>query len=138
MVRVLHIYRLIQAHVYSEVIDGCLNGPRLLASDRVSYLLVSRAPTQEPYPSPPQTPSLSSVGQEAFKVRGEEKHEFQVLLTSLHCLGDGMAMHTLANDFFSIIGGSMSDDELRTYVAAEWKKCIEQPVADGVRSFLHS
>ncbi|KZV77597.1 hypothetical protein PENSPDRAFT_7426 [Peniophora sp. CONT] len=114
-----------------EVIDSCLNGSRILASDRVSHLSVSRAPAQEPYPSPPQTPSLSSVGQDAFQTAREEKHEFQVLLTALHCLGDGMAMHTMANDFFSMVGGSKSDDELRAYMAAEWKKHVERPMADG-------
>ena len=116
------------------MIDSCLNGPRLLASDRVSYLLVSRAPAQEPYPSPPQTPSLPSVGQGAFRTSGEEKHEFQVLLTALQCLGDGMAMHTRANDFFSMVGGGMSNDELRASVAAEWGARIAKPMADGVRS----
>ncbi len=39
----------------------------------------------------------------------------------MHFLGDGMALHQFANDFFGLLGGEKSDDELREMLHEEWR-----------------
>ncbi|QRV78000.1 hypothetical protein RhiJN_06015 [Ceratobasidium sp. AG-Ba] len=62
-----------------DLLDSYLNGPRLLSSDRTSYLIIAHDPA-----SP------------------DEHHFF---LCAMHCIGDGMALHTCANEMLSFLGG---------------------------------
>ncbi|KAJ7293723.1 hypothetical protein C8J57DRAFT_35901 [Mycena rebaudengoi] len=82
-----------------ELIDTYLNGPRTLSNDRLSYLVVSQS-----------NPDSSA----------EQSQEFDMLICATHFLGDGMALHQFANDFFSLLGGGSADEDLRSMVTDEW------------------
>jgi len=86
-----------------ELIDSYLNGPRTLSNDRLSYLIVST-------PEAPDTPSPN--------------HEF--FICAAHFLGDGMALHQFANDFFTLLGSSKTIDELETLLRDEYKTRLGQ------------
>ena len=43
-----------------------------------------------------------------------EVSEFDILICSTHFLGDCMALHTFANEFFSLIAGSSAESPLKT------------------------
>lgn len=62
----------------ADLILRYLNGPRLLSSSHLSHLTIS------------QSPSSSS--------------HFDILLATTHFVGDGMALHTLMNDFYGLVG----------------------------------
>ena len=86
----------------TELIDSYLNGPRTLSNDRLSYLIVSSrdsdhlpTPVSTPNPDMPNTAS-SNLG---------EIREFDLLICAMHFLGDGMALHRFANEFFTILAG---------------------------------
>ncbi|KAG5650740.1 hypothetical protein H0H81_011184 [Sphagnurus paluster] len=81
-----------------ELIDSYLNGPRTLSNDRISYLVVSF----------PQRDALTAT---------TVKCEF--LICAAHFLGDGMALHQFANDFFSLLGSSTTS-ELAALLSLEW------------------
>ncbi|KAG8734159.1 hypothetical protein FRC10_011926 [Ceratobasidium sp. 414] len=61
-----------------DLLSTYLNGPRLLSTSRTSYLFIARDPAS-----------------------GDEWHLF---LCALHCIGDGMALHTCANEMLSLLG----------------------------------
>lgn len=61
-----------------DLISRYLNGPRLLSSSHLSHLTISQSPS---------SPS-----------------HFDILLATTHFVGDGMALHTLMNDFYGLVG----------------------------------
>ncbi|KNZ73594.1 hypothetical protein J132_10842 [Termitomyces sp. J132] len=81
-----------------ELIDSYLNGPRLLSDDRISYLIVS---------FPHET--HSSI----------ETLKCEFLISAAHFLGDGMALHQFANEFFGLLGSS-STSQLSRLLSSEW------------------
>ncbi|KAI0375191.1 hypothetical protein BV20DRAFT_1009355 [Pilatotrama ljubarskyi] len=109
-----------------ELIDAYLNGPRTLSNTRLSYLILSEPPSSPILmPTPPRTPSPTTVLFEADSAFEEEvpvepKREYELLICAMHFLGDGMALHQFANDFFGLLGGAKSDDELRDMLEEEW------------------
>ena len=120
-----------------ELLDSYLNGPRTLSNSRLSYLILSE-PGQdpEPLPTPPRTPSPSlsagSFGPTQDEVlvtedapapapAEEELRQYDLLICAMHLLGDGMALHQFANDFFGLLGGERTDEELQEMLHAEWR-----------------
>ena len=109
----------------AELIDAYLNGPRTLSNSRLSYLVVSHAerdpantlltPPPTPVPSAEHEPSLASNHE-----HGLPPSHFDILICAMHFIGDGMALHTFANDFFGLLGGVKSDAELEEMLRAEW------------------
>lgn len=87
----------------SDLIDSYLNGPRTLSNDRLSYLIVSS-----------DDPS-----------QGMEKN-FDFLICATHFLGDGMALHQFANDFFTLLGGPSSIEDLQTKLSMEWQSRVQK------------
>ncbi|KZT75031.1 hypothetical protein DAEQUDRAFT_720240 [Daedalea quercina L-15889] len=114
-----------------ELVDSYLNGPRTLSNSRLSYLVVCR-PGLGTLPTPPRTPSPSrdkfaareglteSTGLEADQ--NASISQFDVLFAAMHFLGDGMALHQCANDFFGLVACGKSDDELAKVLDDEWKR----------------
>jgi hypothetical protein len=45
----------------------------------------------------------------------------ELLICATHFIGDGMALHQFANDFFGMLGG-FSQEELDQLVVDEWKQ----------------
>ncbi|KAI0652039.1 hypothetical protein C8Q79DRAFT_1005272 [Trametes meyenii] len=109
-----------------ELIDTYLNGPRTLSNSRLSYLILSEPPSSPTLmPTPPRTPSPTHVPLEAESASEDEgeaeaQHDYELLICAMHFLGDGMALHQFANDFFGLLGGAKSDDELRDLLQEEW------------------
>ncbi|TFK90810.1 hypothetical protein K466DRAFT_484133 [Polyporus arcularius HHB13444] len=124
-----------------ELIDTYLNGARTLSNTRLSYLILSE-PLSSPelMPTPPRTPSPTSAPLELHTVpeaedpgaESDRQHQYELLICAMHFLGDGMALHQFANDFFGLLGGEKSDDELREMLHEEWRvrwgDVAEEPV----------
>ncbi|KAG5647756.1 hypothetical protein DXG03_008479 [Asterophora parasitica] len=89
-----------------ELIDSYLNGPRTLSNDRISYLMVSL----------PKESDGTTL-----------KCEF--LMCAAHFLGDGMALHQFANDFFGLLGSSSTPTELAALLSSEWETRYDQHAA---------
>ncbi|VDB86578.1 unnamed protein product [Peniophora sp. CBMAI 1063] len=116
-----------------ELMEAYLNGPRTLSATRLSYLIISRTPSSDPYPSPPQTPTVPvnlAALQSQLVQEETEVHDFSFFLAAVHSIGDGMALHALANDFFCLLGGSMSVPELHGLLVTEWEKRCNTPLSD--------
>ncbi|OSD03262.1 hypothetical protein PYCCODRAFT_1434677 [Trametes coccinea BRFM310] len=127
-----------------ELIDTYLNGPRTLSNDRLSYLILSE-PSTSPglMPTPPRTPSPTAAFFETDAASeenvAEQKRDYELLICAMHFLGDGMALHQFANDFFGLLGGPKSDDDLREILEEEWctrwrvapEECILPPALEN-------
>lgn len=68
-----------------EFLDAYLNGPRTLSDERLAYLIISTS-----------APTFSSTSP-------DEEQEYDLFLLSTHFLGDSMALHTTANEFFELL-----------------------------------
>ncbi|KAI5478834.1 hypothetical protein MNV49_004566 [Pseudohyphozyma bogoriensis] len=68
-----------------ELLDNYLNGPRTLSDSQLSRLIIS-------------TPASSFTD-------SSDDQEFDFFLFTTHFLGDGMALHTSANEFFTLLSG---------------------------------
>ncbi|KAJ7597467.1 hypothetical protein C8J56DRAFT_320793 [Mycena floridula] len=79
------------------LLNEYLNGPRTLGPEKLSYLTISSHPDTR-YP-------LQS---------------YDFLLQATHFIGDGMALHNFANDFFVLLGDSkLTDDDLNDLLNSE-------------------
>ncbi|KAJ6621220.1 hypothetical protein B0H10DRAFT_2175488 [Mycena sp. CBHHK59/15] len=87
-----------------ELIDTYLNGPRILSNERLSYLVVSQS---EPINAP--------AAKEETNIR-----DYDMLICATHFLGDGMALHQFANDFFGLLGSGSADEDLEVMLTDEW------------------
>ncbi|KAH9486485.1 hypothetical protein JR316_0000550 [Psilocybe cubensis] len=82
-----------------DLIDAYLNGPRTLSDSRLSYLIVSSDDPTE-----------------------EIKKSYDFLICATHFLGDGMALHQFANDFFLLLGSSLDLVDLNKKLFSEWSE----------------
>jgi hypothetical protein len=123
------------------LIDSYLNGPRTLSNERLSYLIVSRTPTLDAQlPTPPSTPRVSpdvSADLAAHPTRDDRVFNHELLICATHFIGDGMALHQFANDFFGMLGSARSQEELDQLVTDEWKQRWGQPLPSDVCFQLH-
>ncbi|EKM61320.1 uncharacterized protein PHACADRAFT_247854 [Phanerochaete carnosa HHB-10118-sp] len=110
----------------AELIDSYLNGPRTLSNSRLSYLVISHG-EEDPATSlltPPRTPSPSYESLKSTAALNNEDglphSQFDILICAMHFIGDGMALHTFANDFLGLLGSEKSDAELEAMLHAEW------------------
>ena len=89
------------------LIDAYLNGARTLSNDRLSYLIISFDCANTNIPT-----DHSLV----------KNYDFMICAT--HFLGDGMALHQFANDFFVLLGSCMDETTLLEKLTIEWsEKC---------------
>jgi len=103
-----------------DLLESYLNGPRTLSNQRLSYLIVSETPKVDGHlPTPPGSmdPSARLPEQDVNGV-----FEYELLICAAHFIGDGMALHQFANDFFGLLGGTSSQEELDQLVSNEWKQ----------------
>lgn len=99
-----------------QLIDDYLNGKRTLSNQRLSYLVVSNGATG--LPTPPLTPQLHSPAEET----SVSNPNYDLLICAAHFLGDGMALHQFANDFFSLLAADKSLQELEEQLNEEWER----------------
>ncbi|OCH94684.1 hypothetical protein OBBRIDRAFT_810282 [Obba rivulosa] len=122
-----------------ELIDSYLNGPRTLSNTRLSYLVVSEpAGSNTAIPTPPRTPSPSrpSTEAEAEAINSSESttepdHHYELLICAMHFLGDGMALHQFANDFFGMLGSDKNDADFEAMLETEWRERWQDIGADA-------
>ena len=96
----------------SDLIDTYLNGPRTLSNERLSYLVVSSDDKSQ-----------------------DEDRNHDFLICATHFLGDGMALHSFANDFFGLLGSTLDDKSLEEKLSSEWsERCL--PSKDTVCQFI--
>ena len=89
---------------YEELLESYLNGPRTLSNERLSYLIVSQKKDEQ----------------------GSERN-IDFLICATHFLGDGMALHQFANDFFSLLGGELDEAGLLKKLDLEWnERCAKE------------
>lgn len=106
------------------LIDNYLNGERTLSNERLSCLFVG---CTRDLPTPALTPELEKSENETRESEDEEC-QFDILMCTTHFLGDGMALHTFANELFTLLGGASSEgavrstEEIETLLEAEWEK----------------
>ena len=108
-----------------DLLEWYLNGPRTLSNERLSYLVVSRTPAPDgELPTPPATP-LNSVdppdGLTEEVADSDRVVDFELFICAAHFIGDGMALHQFANDFFGLLGSASSAEDIERLVAGEWK-----------------
>ncbi|KIM47643.1 hypothetical protein M413DRAFT_439312 [Hebeloma cylindrosporum] len=85
-----------------DLIDAYLNGPRTLSNERLSYLVVSSDDESQ-----------------------DEERNYDFLICATHFLGDGMALHSFANDFFGLLGSTLDDKSLEEKLSDEWsERCL--------------
>ncbi|CAE6455072.1 unnamed protein product [Rhizoctonia solani] len=84
-----------------DLLSNYLNGPRLLSAMRTSFLIIARDP--------------------------EHDHQWHLMLCAMHCIGDGMALHTCANEMLLLLGVGGEMDALRQLVASQLDKIIDLP-----------
>jgi hypothetical protein len=96
-----------------ELLDSYLNGPRTLSNARLSYLIVSR-------PGMPVSQHCEHTARQ-----NEDDEEVELMICATHFLGDGMALHAFANDFFTLLNGGSSLEELKVKLREKWESCLE-------------
>lgn len=89
------------------LIDAYLNGVRTLSNDRLSYLIIS-SDCENTNVSTDH--SLKSV------------KNYDLMICATHFLGDGMALHQFANDFFVLLGSCMDQTALLEKLTIEWSE----------------
>ncbi|PPQ99567.1 hypothetical protein CVT24_005355 [Panaeolus cyanescens] len=106
MVHMVHSGLLLRMLMRSltALIDAYLNGPRTLSNERLSYLIVSGEHVKK------DCPVKDAV------------EDCNFLICATHFLGDGMALHTFANDFFSILGSTLTVHQLTDLLSNEWEE----------------
>jgi hypothetical protein len=78
------------------MISTYLNGPRILDNTRLSCLFLG---TPSPF-SPPSSPC-----------KEDNKAQYELMLCATHFLGDGMALHTFMNEFYTLVGGDKTTED---------------------------
>ncbi|EJD40848.1 hypothetical protein AURDEDRAFT_69593 [Auricularia subglabra TFB-10046 SS5] len=89
-----------------DLVNTYLNGPRTLSNDRLSYVVVA---------TPQDTPGFP------FAVDGPGQ-EFHFLLAAPHCLGDGMALYRMSDEFFEMLASEKTDEDLKDVLHSEWER----------------
>ncbi|GAA5838397.1 hypothetical protein JCM9279_003231 [Rhodotorula babjevae] len=83
-----------------DLLDEYLNGPRFLSDDRLAHLVIS---------TPHHTFAPSETGA-AAAVDADAEQEYDLFLLSTHFIGDGMALHSTANELFTLLAGAPSGE----------------------------
>lgn len=89
--RAENLIALIAGHDHRDLLDDYLNGPRTLSDNRLSFLVVST----------PDDPSANE---------GDKLQQYHFMLFSTHFIGDGMALHATANEFFELLSQPAGSD----------------------------
>lgn len=98
----------IKTRLSKELIDSYLNGERTLSNDRLSYLVFS---------------SSSSSPSSSCNDDDNPQTNFDLLICAAHWIGDGMALHTFANELFHLLSHHASSElELMILLKQEFKR----------------
>lgn len=138
------------------LLERYLNGPRTLSNDKLAYLVLSTHSSSKsaPPPTPMATPNpadgAAAFADELSVSEPEDMREFDLLICAAHFLGDGMALHRFANEFFTLLAGTdeatgseRTTDAIVDLVRQEWearwsagavprKNVLPPPVEEGL------
>ncbi|TDL28336.1 hypothetical protein BD410DRAFT_737560 [Rickenella mellea] len=104
-----------------DLIDTYLNGTRTLSNERLSYLIVAHSKQSSGLETPLPTPDLAKTLNVLFE--GESiVNEHDLLICAAHFIGDGMALHNFANEFFSTLSSDRSTKDIEDILHTEWEK----------------
>lgn len=106
-----------------------MNGPRTLSNTRLSYLVVSHSHEQD-LPTPPLTPVPEHGAPSEMQDAPRQEPQHELLICAMHFLGDGMALHQFANEFFGLLGSEKTDDDLAAMLDEEWRARWENNAND--------
>lgn len=84
-----------------------------MSNERLSYLVVSQGGTS--LPTPPLTPGSTLAPDE----QESPSYNHDLMICATHFLGDGMALHQFANDFFGLLGSDKTVSDLETQLKEE-------------------
>ncbi|KAI0706097.1 hypothetical protein BC835DRAFT_1260804 [Cytidiella melzeri] len=106
------------------LIDSFLNGPRTLSNSQLSYLILSKPQEHDEtgIMTPPATPSLSAERGVLPVSNDDETRQYELLICAMHFIGDGMALHQFAADFFTLLGSDKHASELESQLESEWQE----------------
>lgn len=107
-----------------ELIDSYLNGDRILSNDCASYLILSgQTSSSLTPPITPNHPAKESTDEQSIE------QNYDILICAAHYIGDGMALHQFAHDFFTLLGSETSESELEVTLGEQWKEIWGNDVA---------
>ena len=86
-----------------DIISSYLNGPRTLSNDCLAMLVVAVPETDD--------------------------GEYEIMLCATHYLGDGMALHTFMNEFYTLLGSEKSVDDFVDMIEKELDTPHQLPVS---------
>ena len=114
------------------LLERYLNGPRTLSNEKLACLVLSTHSSSSSKSAPPPTPgpvngATTFAEAEAYS-QTTDIREFDLLICAAHFLGDGMALHRFANEFFTLLAGpdeatgsERTTDALVDLVRREWE-----------------
>jgi len=79
-----------------QVLNSYLNGNRTLSDDKLAALIISTNESE-----------IDASGLSLQEGEDEKLQRYEFFLLATHFLGDGMALHTTANEFFDLLGGKL-------------------------------
>ncbi|KAH6892847.1 hypothetical protein BKA70DRAFT_1119206 [Coprinopsis sp. MPI-PUGE-AT-0042] len=82
-----------------DLIASYLNGPRTLSDERLAYVFISS----------PEYVEGQSTGE----------LEFNFMICATHYIADGMSLHAMANEFFTLLGSGQDESQLRALLHSE-------------------
>ncbi len=103
----------------ANLIATYLIGDRTLSSSRLAMLFVD-APLRLTAPSPPH------CGEE---LKSDYLAKYEVMLCTTHYLGDGMALHTFMNEFYTLLGSDKSTTDFATLIEAQLSEAQGLPAS---------
>lgn len=95
-----------------QVRGDVLNGKRILSDDRLACLIISSPLSHGELAQ--RAGLASSQHQDDGTTEHDHLAEFDYWLLTTHFLGDGMALHTTANEFFKLVASASARSETTT------------------------
>lgn len=102
-------------NIHDEIvalIDAYLNGARTLSNDRLSFLIIGS--------------DCASKNMSTDHIPEDSVKNYDLMICATHFLGDGMALHQFANDFFVLLVSHVDEGALLERLTTEWsEKCTD-------------
>lgn len=117
----------------ADLVNTYLNGPRTLSNERLSYVVVATPVDTPDFPfATPNNSFAHSLANLALlppmpslqNTSDGPGQEFHFLLAAPHCLGDGMALYRMSDEFFELLASDKTDVELQDLVLLEWERAV--------------
>jgi hypothetical protein len=108
-----------------ELLGSFLNGRRILSDDCLCYFIIS-SKSQQASQCQPKAAAPSDYS--------DDRADFDLLTDAAHCIGDGLCLHRLANDLFTLI--SLPFPTLMSTLQTEFFSRSSRPIPPSLESYL--